>query len=246
MNALIVDPQPHSADMLAIAFGMHWPHARAHIVTRGRDVMDAFFRDVPDVVVLASDLPDRNALDVLSSIRRHSDVPVFMLCDCPEELREIHMLQHGADGCLGRSFSPLVIVARIDSVLRRASAVAHAEDLADFVCGDFKVSYRSQCAMMVGEVIDLSPIEFRLLAALTRNAGRVMTHQTLIDKVWGMDSHASTDQLKVVMSRMRGKLKQPGVRCPIETVRGVGYRIVMPTPGVIEMPSRAMSTSGVA
>lgn len=245
MNVLIADPDSHSADMLSLAIRMHWPAAVVHHVASGRSTLDTFFRDTPDLLILAVDLPDRPATDVLVDIRRHSDLPAFTLCDRPDEVREAQMLQHGADGCLTRSMSPLVVVARIDCVLRRVHAVANTENFVDFVCGDFKISYRNRCAMVGGEVIDLSPIEFRLLAALSRNAGRVLTHQTLIDKVWGIDSGATPEQLKVVMSRMRSKLKQPGVLCPIETVRGVGYRIVMPTPRVISMPEMSVEASGV-
>lgn len=236
MNVLVADPDAHSADLLGTALQMHWPAASVHPVATGQDALDALFHDTPDVVILAIDLPDRRAIDLLRAIRRHSDMPVFMLCDQPEEIREARMLQHGADGCLGRAMSPLVIVARIESVLRRSRAFASSESHADFTCGSFVISYRNRCAMMDGEIIDLSPIEFRLLATLTRNAGRVMTHQTLIDQIWGIDTHASTEQLKVVVSRMRSKLKRHGVDCPVDNVRGVGYRIVTPTPAVIELP----------
>jgi DNA-binding response OmpR family regulator len=246
VNILLADPDTRSADLLETSIRMHWPAVSVHHPASGDEALHALFHDTPDLAIIAVYLPGVNAVDVLDQARRHSDLPVFMLCDCPEELREVQMLQHGADGCLGRCMSPLVIVARIESVLRRTRALDHPDAHADFICGDFRISYQNRYAMMAEEPIDLSPIEFGLLAALTRNAGRVMTHQTLIDMVWGIDSHANTEQLKVLMSRLRARLNRPGVRCPIETIRGVGYRIVMPTPGVIAMPERSMASSGVA
>ena len=155
-------------------------------------------------------MPRKNGFEVLQEIRRVSDVPVIMLTARGEEIDQVRGLELGADDYVVKPFSHLALLARIKAVLRRAELPPPAQALPDFAAGDLAINFQNHEVTLRGEPVKLTPVEYKLLYHLVRNAGRLMPHQALLDRVWGADYGATTDHLKVFVSRLRAKMERPG------------------------------------
>ncbi|HEX5504739.1 MAG TPA: response regulator transcription factor [Thermomicrobiales bacterium] len=228
MKILLVDDDPHILDALSVGLQLQWQDAEVFVAADGEAGLRQFYEQTPDVVVLDVTMPRRSGFDVLREIRRVSDVPVLMLTARGEETDQVRGLELGADDYLVKPFSHLVLLARIKAVLRRAELPPPVRALPDFVAGDLAINYQSHEVTVGGAPVKLTPVEYKLLYHLARNAGRLMPHQALLDRVWGADYVATTDYLKVFVSRLRAKLERPGGPHYIETERGLGYRFARP------------------
>ena len=231
MKILVVDDDPQILDALTVGLQLQWPECEVIAARDGEEGLDVFYEREPNVVVLDVNMPRKNGFEVLQAIRRVSDVPVLMLTARGEETAQVRGLELGADDYLIKPFSHLVLLARIRAVLRRAEMPPPAEALPDFVAGPLGINFQDHRVTVDGAPVKLTPVEYKLLYHLTRNVGRVMPHQALLDRVWGADYLASTEYLKVFISRLRAKLERPGGPKYIETERGLGYRFVRPKAG---------------
>jgi len=180
-----------------------------------------------DLVVLDVMLPGMNGLDVLRRIRESSLVPVVMLTARGEEVDRIVGLEIGADDYLPKPFNPRELAARMRAVLRRTAAV-HREGPDEVVeVADLRLESASRSVRRAGEPIELTGIEFELLAVLVRSAGRVVTRDELSRSALGRRSSAYDRSLDVHLSNLRRKLGPlTGGGDRIKTVRGVGYQYV--------------------
>jgi DNA-binding response OmpR family regulator len=154
-------------------------------------------------------------------------VPVIMLTSRDSELERVRGLRSGADDYVGKPFSPAELSARIEAVLRRTGEKTVAKELYDdgTVCIDFA----ARSVTVRAETVSLTPLEFRLLAALTEHTGEVLSRQQLIELVWGRSYESSGDPVKIYIGYLRKKIEEdPGSPRLVETVRGFGYRYVKP------------------
>ncbi|MBI3972076.1 MAG: response regulator transcription factor [Chloroflexi bacterium] len=238
MKILIVDDEPHILDALTVGLQLQWQDATVIAATNGEAGVEAFYQHDPDVVVLDVMMPEKNGFEVLRDIRRVSDVPVIMLTARGEETDQVRGLELGADDYVVKPFSHLALLARIKAVLRRAELPPPVEAQPDFVAGDLAIHFQSQEVTVRGEPVKLTPLEYRLLYHLVRNAGRLLPHQTLLDRVWTEHSGATTHHLKVFISRLRAKLSPDGSHQYIETDRGIGYRFARPKANDKPVPRR--------
>ena len=228
MKILVVDDDPHILDALTVGFQLQWQDSTVIPARDGEEGLRLFYDNDPDVVVLDVAMPGRNGFEVLQEIRRVSDVPIIMLTARGEEMDQVRGLELGADDYVVKPFGHMALLARIKAVLRRAELPPPAEALPNFVAGDLAINFQNHQVTLRGEPIKLTPVEYRLLYHLVRNAGRVMPHQALLDRVWGEDYGATTDHLKVFISRLRAKVESSEGPHYIETERGLGYRFVRP------------------
>jgi two-component system KDP operon response regulator KdpE len=151
-----------------------------------------------------------------------------MLTARTEDVDQVRGLELGADDYVAKPFSHLALMARIKAVLRRAELPPPVASLPDFTAGELAIHFQNQQVTLAGQPVKLTPVEYKLLYHLVRNAGHLMPHQALLDRVWGADYDAGPEYLKVFISRLRGKLRRPGGPEYIETERGRGYRFVRP------------------
>ena len=226
MKILVVDDDPQILNALTIGFRLQWPGRTVIPAGDGTAGLRSFFEHSPDVVLLDVGMPDRSGYEVLEEIRRVSDTPVIMLTARSEETDQVQGLELGADDYVVKPFGHLALVARIKAVLRRSEPSSRLA-LADFVAGDLAVDFRGRQVSVGGERVKLTPVEYKILEHLVRNAGRLVPHETLINRALGHQDGPAGDYLKVFVSRLRSKLERDGRRY-IETERGIGYRFVVP------------------
>src|SRR5919202_935478 len=166
----------------------------------------------------------------LNSSRQVSDVPVIMLTARGDDVDQVRGLELGADDYVSKPFSHLALMARIKAAIRRAELPPPVQALPDFQAGDLAIHFQNQQVTVGGEAVKLTPVEYKLLYHLVRNAGHLMPQQALLDRVWGSDYEAGPEYLKVFISRLRTKLRRQGGPEYIETERGRGYRFIRPRP----------------
>jgi DNA-binding response OmpR family regulator len=178
----------------------------------------------PDVVVLDLMLPGFDGLEVLRRIRTFADPYVLLLTARSEEVDRIVGLTVGADDYLAKPFSPREVVARVHALMRRRRPGTRASG--DVLrAGDLLVDLRRRTVTRAGEPVELTVLEFDLLAALVRDPGMIFTRQQLLDAVWGVDFFGDDHVLDVHVANLRRKLGDDPLHARyIETVRGVGFR----------------------
>jgi two-component system, OmpR family, response regulator RegX3 len=182
------------------------------------------------IVLLDLTLPDGDGRDVCRALRRKSSVPILMLTARGTEADRVVGLELGADDYVVKPFSGAEVIARIRAILRRASGAAE-EDAppGPIAVGDLEVDFASRRVRRGGEELTLSRKEFDLLAELVRHAGRVVTREQLMDRVWDENWFGSTKTLDVHVRWLRQKLgDDPASPRYLHTVRGVGFRFTAP------------------
>ena len=228
MKILVVDDDPELRDALAVGFHLHWSDCQVLTAGDGRAGLRAFDEHNPDAVVLDVAMPGIGGFEVLRAIRAVSDVPVILLTHRGDEPDHVSGLDLGADAYVVKPCGYLALLARVKAVLRRADLPEPARALPDFVAGDLCLDFRRQQVTLAGRPVKLTPLEYRLLYQLVRNAGHVLPAQTLLDRVWGTKADATKDHLKVYVGRLRAKIEVPGRNRYIRTERGLGYGFVRP------------------
>jgi len=228
MKVLVIDDDPRICEALEVGVQLQWQDSQVITAADGEAGLERFFDEEPDVVLLDINMPRMNGFDVLRAIRQVSDAPVIMLTARGEDVDQVRGLELGADDYVGKPFSHLALMARIKSALRRAELPPPVQALPDFQAGNLQIHFQNQEVKVAGEVVRLTPVEYRLLYHLVRNAGHLLPHQALLDRVWGGDYEAGPEYLKVFVCRLRAKLRDAGAGECIETERGRGYRFVRP------------------
>jgi DNA-binding response OmpR family regulator len=233
VKVLVVDDDERLREALQLGIQLQWQDAEVVTADDGEQGLQRFLEREPDVVLLDVSMPCMSGFDVLQRIRRLSDVPVIMLSARGEDIDQARGLELGADDYVSKPFSYLALMARIKSVLRRAELPQPVRAVPDFQAGDLAIHFQNQEVTVAGQAVDLTPVEYRLLFHLARNAGHLMPHRALLERVWGSDGEASPEYLKVFVSRLRSKLRTPGGSEYIETERGRGYRFVRPDTALV-------------
>jgi len=191
------------------------------VARTGAEALSRAQASPPDLVLLDLALPDIDGRDVCRELRRRSRVPIVMLTARGTEVDRIVGLELGADDYVVKPFSGAEVIARIRAVLRRAGHERVAPAGGRLAARDVEVDLGSRRAWRSGAEVELSRKEFDLLAALVREAGRVVRREDLMAEVWDENWFGSTKTLDVHIGWLRRKLGDPAY---IETVRGVGFR----------------------
>lgn len=221
-RVLVVDDDASLAEMLTIVLETEGLTTR--VCRSGDEVMPAFTEFRPDVVLLDLMLPGLDGMQVCRRIRATSAVPIIMLtakADTPDVVRG---LEAGADDYITKPFKNTELVARVRARLRRADAVTEPLEF-----GDIVLDPAAHTVTRGGRGLDLTPLEFDLLACLLSNPDQVFTREVLLERVWGYHHPGDTKLVNVHMTRLRSKIEDdaesPQV---IRTVRGVGYQAIAP------------------
>ncbi|MBN2388050.1 MAG: response regulator transcription factor [Anaerolineales bacterium] len=216
---LVVDDEPSILNLVT-----SYLKADGHEIytaSDGNAALKAYRAYRPDLVVLDVMLPGMDGLEVLTALRRESEVYVILLTARTEEVDKLVGLSVGADDYVTKPFSPRELAARVKAAMRRIRAGPIAESQARVLAfRRVRIDLAARTVMVEEQPVALTAIEFDLLAALAENRGRVLTREQLLEKVWGYDYFGDTRVVDVHLGHVRRKL---GVEV-IATVRGVGYR----------------------
>jgi DNA-binding response OmpR family regulator len=225
MKILVVDDDPDVVEAITLSFGLQWPEATIVSAGDGRETIAMFNHESPDVVLLDIALPDIDGFEILRWIRERSDVPVLMISARGEEIDKVRGLELGADDYITKPFGYLELSARIKAVIRRAQMLPPTSGAGKFESGDLAINYSTHQVFLKGKQVKLTPIEYKLLYQLTRNAGQVLMHDQLLTKIWGPEYLGELDYLRIYIRRLREKL-EPNPQQPVQilTERGLGYR----------------------
>jgi two-component system KDP operon response regulator KdpE len=227
VRLLIIEDEPEVRRFLRA--GLRIQGYRLIEAASGREGLVLLAQYLPDVVLLDLGLPDADGLDVLRQLREWSTVPVIVLSARGQERQKVEALDAGADDYLTKPFSLPELVARLRATLRRAAGGGARAPEGRIAVGPVDIDIDSHEVRVHGRATHLTPIEFRLLAVLARNAGRVVTQKQLIGEVWGPKAADRGDSLRVFMAHLRRKLqpRDGGARLFV-TEPGVGYRLLVP------------------
>lgn len=223
MKILVIDDDPDVVEVVSLCFEMRWPDAELVSAGDGASGLEDVERENPDIVILDIGLPDMDGFEVCRRIRRFADVPIVMLTVRDQETDIVKGLELGADDYITKPFSHIELLARVQAVRRRAQALPLTEDEQPLSTGELFIDFARREVLLKGAPVRLTPTEYHLLYQLVRNAGRVVTHRILLEKVWGREYLDATDYLKVHIQHLRQKLGDEAQKL-ISTERGIGYR----------------------
>jgi len=228
MRILVVDDDAPSVKM--ISFLLREEGYEVITADNGLAALELIDREVPDLVVLDVMMPHLDGFEVCRRIRQRQNVPIIFLSAKGETVDKVTGLELGADDYLAKPFEPSELLARVKAVTRRVEALAGEDTQSLLAVGDLTLDPLTNEAIFAdGRTVGLTPIEFRLLHCLMRNAGRILSHELLMSNVWGYDYEGYSNQIAVYVRRLRMKIEEdPEHPKLLTTVRGLGYKFERP------------------
>ena len=220
---LVVDDEP--AIRRTVSAGLKARDYEVREAENGERAVQSVAADPPDLVILDLGLPDIDGVDVCRRIRAWSQVPIVVLSAEASDYRKVLALDEGADDYVTKPFSMPELLARVRVALRHRSSTAAPEEATELRVGDLLVDLLRHRVLVGEREVDLTPKEFDFLALLARWPGRVLTHRTILQEVWGPEYGHETHYLRVYASQIRKKLGDPPDRSRLVTEPGVGYRL---------------------
>ena len=222
---LIIEDDKKTASLVALYLDREG--FKTMVAHDGRQGLALAKRHPPIFVILDLMLPKLDGWEVCRQLRRFSDVPIIMLTAREEEVDRISGLTLGADDYVVKPFSTRELMVRVKNVLRRTVPRPATESEESIQIGDLIIDVARREAHLNAVELELTTLEFDALYTLAGNAGRVLTREQLIDKVWGYDYYGDTRVVDAVIKRLRSKLREAAPETEIiATVRGVGYKMM--------------------
>ncbi|MBQ8742474.1 MAG: response regulator transcription factor [Clostridia bacterium] len=191
----------------------------------GTELINAVSQKLPELILLDIMMPGEDGIEILKRLRqseRTKDVPIIMVTAKSSEYDRIIGLDYGADDYISKPFGLMEMISRIKAVLRRSSSSSHGSS--ELSIGGIRLDVGTHKVLSEGKEVTLTLKEFNLLKLLISSHGAVLTRDLILDKIWGYDFDGETRTVDVHIRTLRSKLGSTGDM--IETVRGVGYRII--------------------
>jgi two-component system KDP operon response regulator KdpE len=224
---LLIEDEPQMRRFLRVTLQSHG--YRLAEASSGREGLKEATTRNPDVVLLDLGLPDMDGIDVTGRLREWSEVPIIVISAREQEEDKVRALDAGADDYLTKPFGAGELLARIRVALRHEALKQSGQKEPVFALEELKVDLAKRQVFVRNVEIHLTPIEYRLLAVLIKNAGKVVTHTQLLREVWGPVYADQTQYLRVYMTSLRRKLETDPARPKfLINEPGVGYRLKVP------------------
>ena len=220
-RVLVVDDHGDVRDLLGELLGR--AGYRVETAANGRDGLRALYAATPDLVLLDVSMPELDGWKTLERIREVTDTPVVMLTARASELEKVRALKAGADDYVTKPFGRQELLARVEAHLRRSGE--RVEQPGTYADGLITIDFAQREVTVSGTKVSLTPLEFKLLSTFVRHPNQVLSHDQLLELVWGDPLTESRARTKLYVGYLRQKLDVgEGGDSPIETVRGFGYR----------------------
>jgi two-component system, OmpR family, KDP operon response regulator KdpE len=220
---LVIDDEFQITRVLKRSLGAHRYDVRT--ASDGEAGLDLFGDFHPDLVITDLSMPEMSGIEVCRAIRKSSDVPIIVLSVRGEERTKVEALDAGADDYITKPFGMDELLARVRAGLRRGPAEQEQREVVEV--GDFRLDNAKRTVAVAGREMHLTPKEFELLSYLIEHHDRVLTHRTLLTKIWGSDHTEQPEYLRVFIGNLRKKI-EPTASKPryILTEPWIGYRFV--------------------
>lgn len=199
------------------------------IASNGREALDLAFNEAVDLLVLDVMMPEMDGFTVAQKVRAVSQVPILMLTARAAETDIVHGLDVGADDYLLKPFGADELAARVRALLRRARHTEAPTSDSVLIFETLQIDLIQRRVFLAGEEVMLTPTEFRLLSLLATNRGKVVTHEMLLEQVWGPEWRGELHQLRVYIARLRQKI-EPDPTIPRHLLTRPGFGYTMPAP----------------
>lgn len=187
----------------------------------------------PDIVLLDLGLPDMDGVEVIKKIRSWSEMPIIIVSARSDDRDKVEALDAGADDYITKPFSVEELLARVRAVTRRLEALRTAAkapvepaERERYVDGELEIDFGARLVRVGGEEVHLTNMEYKLLAVLARNSGKVLTYKYLLRQVWSSAMESDMASLRVFMASLRKKLAKSSGRQYLQTHVGIGYRLI--------------------
>ncbi|HSY22096.1 MAG TPA: response regulator [Polyangiaceae bacterium] len=223
-TVLVVEDESQMRTFVRLALTAHGYHVIE--AQTGREGLAQAAAYTPDLVLLDLGLPDFDGLEVTKRLREWYSAPIIVISARGQEPQKVEALDTGADDYLTKPFGTAELMARIRVALRHASQSAQDPLSSVFSVGNLRIDFGKRLVYNGDNEVHLTPIEYKLLAALAKHAGKVLTHKQLLDQVWGPGHSHQMQYLRVYMVQLRQKLEENPARPRyLRTEAGVGYRL---------------------
>lgn len=225
MKVLVIEDNQQVVRDVSFCLNVRYPDVTVLSVTEGKRGIELVETESPDLVMVDSSLPDMENLEVVSKIREFSDVPLIVLSDGETDLERAKELEQGADEYINKPFSPIELLAKVRALLRRVQGLGFKSERLVSIGNEIAINFATRELFVSGKRVNLTPTEYHLLTELVRNEGRVVTHNVLLEKVWGSEYINDPSFVKKYVYRLRSKI-EPDVKKPqmLITERGIGYK----------------------
>lgn len=220
---LVIDDEPRIVQLITL--NLEREGFRVASASNGREALDRLASQMPDLVVLDIMMPEMDGFETLRAMREISPVPVIFLSVKGEEVDRVRGLDLGADDYVTKPFSPRELVSRVKAVLRRAETPASISKSEIVIDSHLSIDFERRKVLVRGREVRLRPTEYRLLHQLVSNAGQLLTHETLLSRVWGPEYRDEDHYVRLYVTYLRQKLEEdPKNPKYILSERGLGYR----------------------
>jgi len=219
MRILVVDDERQITRVLRTSLQSHG--YEVFIAQDGIEALDLFQQSAPDLVITDLSMPNMDGVELTKAIRRLGDTPIIVLSVREQDAAKVMALDSGADDYVTKPFSTPELLARVRAQLRRRPEDPPPTHISE---GAFTIDTGAHRVVVRGEEVHLTPKEFELLLVFARNAGRVLTHKTLLKSVWGPAGDHQPEYLRVLVAQLRKKIDRPEAPSYVQSEPWVGYR----------------------
>ncbi len=220
---LVVDDEPRMVQLITMNLKLEGFDVIS--APDGYQALEKVTKEIPDMVILDIMMPDMDGFETLKKIREISSVPVIFLSVKGEEFDRVRGLDLGADDYITKPFGPKELISRIKAVLRRTEPDGTNRKTEIVVDNDLKIDFDQRKVWARGKEVRLRPTEYRLLYQLVNNPGKLLTHETLLARVWGPEYQDEDQYVRLYITYLRQKIeKDPKNPQYILSERGLGYR----------------------
>ena len=219
---LVVDDEPKIAELLKVCLEMQGMQVKC--AANGIEALESFRSSVPDMVITDIMMPEMDGYSLVEKLREISKVPIMFLTARGDVVDKIKGLSLGADDYLVKPFDPMEAAARVTSALRRCYGYDKESEEKTLTCGELVLDAASKRVTNAGETVELTALEYKMLAYFMQNQGRVLTKNQIYEAAWDQDKFPDDNSIMVAISKLRAKINDDG-HDYIRTIRGLGYRM---------------------